>query len=277
MGSVVTKKNALHWGLSFSSESPSLVFLTLAGNIRLVFFDIDGTLIRTGGAGVQAFRHVADELFDCARLVDEMRFAGCTDRGLIETFFEMRALPWGESDVARFQAAYLEMLHQKLEAHPGHICPGVLEFLEQLEGLEEPPVRALLTGNLHRGAELKLGAHGLWDRFEFGAFGDRHADRNHVAEMALEMARQQVGEHLDAGEMLIVGDTPKDVECARFIGAKSLAVATGDYGKEALREAGADWVWENLLQPEVKIDGQPFDGRPGGTTRAKTQENVIYS
>jgi len=122
----------------------------------------------------------------------------------------------------------------------------VVDFLSGLEQLTPVPLLGLLTGNIRLGAEIKLRHFGLWERFATGAFGDDHEDRNQLAGIARRRAGQTLGRDVDGHEILVVGDTPQDIECARAIGASVLAVGTGGIRLDDLRAHRADWVVETL-------------------------------
>jgi phosphoglycolate phosphatase-like HAD superfamily hydrolase len=251
-------KIALHRGLSFLLEPSEWWFLTPKSQVRLVLFDIDGTLVRTGGAGVRAFHRVASEVFYRAEGVNGLHFAGRTDRALVVEFFERAQLPVNEFSIQKFLDAYLNLLEEHLQRSAGELCPDVRSSIETLQGLDDGPVLGLLTGNIRRGAELKLKAHELWAPFVFGAFGDDHVDRNQVAEEARRRGSEQLGRLLTGDEILVVGDTPKDVACAQAIGAKSLAVTTGEYGAEELMAAGATWTVSSLGEFPWAAPRSPF-------------------
>lgn len=221
--------------------------------MKAVLFDIDGTLIRTGGAGVRAFALAAERLHGLPGGTSHMVFHGRTDTSLVREFLRHHGLGETEAAMARFLETYLGLLREALAEQAGETCPGVWEFIRQCRSLGPPPLMGLLTGNVRQGAELKLRAHGLWDEFETGGFGDDHEDRDQVAAAALRRVAEHLGAGVDARDILVVGDTPKDVQCARAIGARALAVATGGFGMDALRRCDPDWVVEDLthLRPEM--------------------------
>ena len=130
----------------------------------------------------------------------------------------------------------------------GGPCRGVPEFLDGLRALPHPPMLGLLTGNIRLGAEIKLRRYGLWDLFETGGFADDHEDRNHIAAAALERGRRVLGKNLRPEEIVVVGDTPFDIRCGKFIGAKVLAVATGGAKLDELKRHQPDWAVEDLTR-----------------------------
>lgn len=214
--------------------------------MRAVLFDIDGTLIRTGGAGVRAFAMAAGRLHGLPDGTSHMVFHGRTDTSLVREYLRHHGLQETDAEMTRFLGTYLGLLREKLGEHAGETCPGVWEFLARCRSLGSPPLLGLLTGNVREGAELKLRAHGLWDEFVTGGFGDDHEDRDLVAAAAFQRVRECLGDDVRPEEVLVVGDTPRDVQCARAIGARALAVATGGFGVEDLRRCDPDWVVDDL-------------------------------
>jgi phosphoglycolate phosphatase len=209
----------------------------------LVLFDIDGTLLTTGGAGERALRRALREAFGIDEDFFSIPIAGQTDTGIARRIFERHGLP--ATDLGRFCNAYLERLMNELSASPGRLLPGILPLLEALHA--NPTVAlALLTGNLARGAELKLRYYGVWEFFEFGAFADDHHDRNELGRFAHERASAKHGIEFARDRVFVIGDTPHDIACGKAIGAKTIAVATGGCTRENLAEHDADFVFENL-------------------------------
>ena len=214
--------------------------------IRLVLFDIDGTLLRTGGAGLTAFNETGQRVFGIANGTAHMSFAGRTDTSLMREFFRSHDLPASEENFRRFLATYLELLGDRLTSHTGGICPGAIDLISQMEALPEPPLIGLQTGNVRRGAEMKLRYYGLWDRFQTGGFGDDSEDRNQLAAIARDRGSERLGRTLDGAEVLVIGDTPQDIACGRSIGARVLAVGTGGATLEILESHRPDWVVADL-------------------------------
>jgi len=214
--------------------------------VRLVLFDIDGTLIRTGGAGVQAFAKVFATEFNAMDGFERMKFAGRTDVSLVREFFGFHDIAATPENFSRFFERYVFWLDHILRESSGGICVGVLEFINSLKALPEPPVLGLLTGNMRLGAEIKLRRFGLWEIFQTGGFADDHEERDQIAAIARERGRQLVKGELKDDEVLVIGDTPFDIRCARAIRAKVLAVATGGSKLPELQQHAPDWLFENL-------------------------------
>src|SRR6516225_1130739 len=145
----------------------------LAGSmVRLVLFDIDGTLIRTGGAGVKAFAKVFETEFGATDGFERLKFSGRTDFSLVREFFGFHGIEPTPENFERFFERYVFWLDYILHAGQAMVCPGVLEFIGQLQGLPCPPLLGLLTGNIRLGAEIKLRHLNLWHHFATGAFAD---------------------------------------------------------------------------------------------------------
>jgi phosphoglycolate phosphatase len=177
-----------------------------------------------------------------------MKFAGRTDVSLVREFLQIHGLEGSEHNFRRFFSQYTFWLDHILATSNGHACPGIYDLLRDLENLPQPPMLGLLTGNIQLGAEIKLRHYDLWTWFHMGGFADDHEDRNYIAQAALDRARRLLGAGLDAQEIVVVGDTPFDVRCGKFIGAKTLAVATGGASLAELKPCGADWTVPDLTQ-----------------------------
>jgi phosphoglycolate phosphatase-like HAD superfamily hydrolase len=221
--------------------------------VRVVFFDIDGTLVHTGRAGVKAFEKVFSTEFDAHDGTERMKFGGRTDVSLVREFFRIHDIDASPANFSRFFDRYTYWLDHIIQDSAGAPCRGVLDFIDDLQQLERPPVLGLLTGNIRLGAEIKLRHFDMWNLFEFGGFADDHEDRNQIAAAALERGRRVLGEDLKAEEVVVVGDTPRDVECGRAIGAKVLAVATGGAAIEELREHRPDWTVPDLRATTARV------------------------
>jgi len=216
--------------------------------VRLVLFDIDGTLVHTGHAGTRAFAKTLATHFDAHDGVQKVKFAGRTDRSLVRELFGIHEIAATTENFSRFFDNYTFWLHEIVAHSAGNECVGVRKFIADLMALPNPPMLGLLTGNMQLGAEIKLRRFGLWEIFEMGGFADDHEDRNHIAAAAHKRACRIFGRELRGEEIIVVGDTPFDIRCGKFIGAKVLAVATGGATLTDLKQHNADWVVENLSQ-----------------------------
>lgn len=222
----------------------------MAPVVRLVLFDIDGTLIRTGGAGVKAFERTFDTVFGLKQATREVSFAGRTDTSLVRECLEKHGIPHTDEARGQFFDTYPFWLDHMLGRLPGALCPGAASFLERLAGLAHPPLIGLLTGNIQLGAELKLRHYGLWDSFEMGGFGDDSEDRSQIARVAKKRAERMLGTGLRGREIVVIGDTPSDIACGKAIDAKTLAVGTGGFTAGALAENSPTWALNDLTEIE---------------------------
>ena len=212
----------------------------------LVLFDIDGTLIRTGGAGEKAFARVCATQFGVPDGTVGLSFAGRTDRSIVREFFSQHDIEANEANFTRFFESYVFILDELMRASRGEVLAGVWTVLRALREIRPSPVIGLLTGNIRLGAEIKLRHHGLWDEFATGGFADDHEDRNCIAAVAHARGERMAGRSLTGREVVVIGDTPLDISCARAIGARVLAVATGNYSVNQLRSHEPDWLAADL-------------------------------
>lgn len=220
--------------------------------IKLVLFDIDGTLIKTGGAGEKAFARVCLQEFNVLNATENLHFAGRTDPAIVRDFFKEFNIEPTPEHFARFFSAYVIILEKMLGTLDGTVLPGARELIAAFQAMRHRPLIGLLTGNIKQGAELKLRHYRLWDSFAMGGYGDDHEDRNQIAAIARERGAKLLGTKLRGEEIVVIGDTPRDVECAKAIDAKVLAVATGIFSVEQLRKCQPHWLAANLT--EVNID-----------------------
>jgi phosphoglycolate phosphatase-like HAD superfamily hydrolase len=214
--------------------------------VRLVLFDIDGTLIHTGGAGVKAFARTFATEFNIADHFERLKFAGRTDLSLVREFFGFNHIAPTPENFQRFFERYVFWLDHILRTSKTELCPGVWDFIRELEELPQPPLLGLLTGNIRLGAEIKLRHFNLWDVFQTGAFADDHEERDQIAAVARQRGSRILGEELSGEQVVVIGDTPFDIRCARAIGAKALAVATGGAKLEELKTRQPDWTIPDL-------------------------------
>lgn len=214
--------------------------------VRLILFDIDGTLVHTGGAGVKAFAKVFATEFGATDGFERLKFAGRTDAGLVREFFGFHGIATSPENFKRFFERYVFWLDHILQESRTEICHGVREFIQQLQDLPQRPLLGLLTGNIRLGAEIKLRHFGLWDTFETGAFADDHEERDQIAAIAKERGRAILNDKLADDQVVVIGDTPLDIRCARAIRAKVLAVATGGAKLEELHIHQPDWLVPDL-------------------------------
>jgi phosphoglycolate phosphatase len=215
-------------------------------------FDIDGTLISSGGAGKAALEAALAEEFGVTHLIEKLQLSGRTDRAIIRDLFNMHVIEETPENLRRLTAAYLRRLPASLERNAGCVLPGVAELLVQLRGRKDVLV-GLLTGNVRDGARVKLGHFGLHDHFTVGGFGDHHFDRDDVAREALSEVKRVLNGVADPDRIWVVGDTPLDVRCARAIGARAVAVCTGWHSREELADHAPDVLLTNLSDPTALL------------------------
>lgn len=215
--------------------------------MKACLFDIDGTLIRTEGAGQRAFAEAFFEAFGVAELSEDVSYAGRSDRGIAGDLFGIHGIENTPTNWERFRQTYVGLIAKHVAERDGEVLPGVFELIERVEALGDVHV-GLLTGNIEAAAEAKLSHYGLWERFAFGGFGDEHPDRNDIASTAATRARERHGRPTDNERIVVIGDTPNDVRCARSIGAYAVAVPTGHTPSITLAAANPD-----LLIPTLKV------------------------
>ena len=214
----------------------------------VLLFDIDGTLVRTGGAGKHAMEAALREEFGLVLSAEEVPYSGRTDVAIGRDLLAAHGIDPTPANRARLTEAYLARLPAALAAKAGAVCPGVPELLAALRPRGDV-LLGLLTGNVRRGAEKKLGHFGLWDHFAVGGFGDEHDDRDDVARAALRSAEAHAGRRVDPADVWVIGDTPLDVRCARAIGANAVTVATGWHPHDELCACGPDLALADLSDP----------------------------
>jgi phosphoglycolate phosphatase-like HAD superfamily hydrolase len=213
----------------------------------LYLFDIDGTLVDTGGAGMAALEQATLEVFGEAG--PPLDLAGATDLGIVTGILQHFAVEPTQERIA----GYLDIYQKKLDwnlthgGYPGRAIEGAVILLEELVARTDAAL-GLLTGNTAQGAASKVRHYGLASYFAFGAYGCDDADRNKLGPIALQRATSHSGRGFTPRETWIIGDTPKDIACAQAIGARCLAVATGRFSAEELEKHGPDHVVESLDQ-----------------------------
>ncbi|RYD29175.1 MAG: HAD family hydrolase [Verrucomicrobiaceae bacterium] len=211
----------------------------------LYLFDIDGTLVDTGGAGMAALNEATVEFFGGEG--PPLDLAGSTDLGIVTNIHAHFEIEPTKERIDTYFRIYLERLERNLATggYPGRVFSGVTELLAELTNREGTTI-GLLTGNIAGGAASKMRHFKLDHHFPFGAYGCDHADRNLLGPIALERATAHAGRSFTAQDTWIIGDTPKDIACAHAIGARCLAVATGRFSVAELELHGADKVVETL-------------------------------
>ena len=224
-----------------------------AGKKRLLLFDIDGTLITSGGAGEHALKLTISERFGITDDLRDIEIAGMTDSGIVANILKKHGVPQSKENVAAFLDSYVQFLSLELPQRKGTLLPGVLKLLEKLKRRNHL-VLALLTGNVARGAQLKLEHYGVWNFFEFGAFADDHHDRNMLGAFARTRAQDVHGREFLPNEIDVIGDTPRDIECGKAFGARTIAIATGSWPREKLAAHKPDFLLDDLSDADAVIE-----------------------
>lgn len=214
----------------------------------LILWDIDGTILHSGGAGAKALSTALRAVFGVSGSLAGIEFAGRTDPWIIRQIFSRFGIEETQGNLASYVDGYIAALPGTLASSGASVLPGVLEILVRAAG--HPAIaQGLLTGNLRRGAQAKLRFHGLWGHFPIGAFGDDSGVRNELGPHALRRARGHWGVDFPSERVWVVGDTPHDISCARAFGARVLAVATGGSNLSDLVAHKPDAVLEHLGDP----------------------------
>lgn len=215
---------------------------------KLVLFDIDGTLVLTGGAGVRAMTRACDEIVGSSNTLHGVAVAGRTDWIILADALDRMGRDLDQQLFSALRDRYVTYLREEIQV-PGHgvkaVMPGIQTLLDDLQA-RAGVYLGLLTGNFEAGARIKLEYFDLWRYFQCGAFGDDAADRNALVPFAVSRARECGVPEVAPQDILVVGDTPHDIACARAVGATPVAVATGMFTTEQLRDSGADIVFRDL-------------------------------
>jgi len=229
--------------------------------ITVVLFDIDGTLLDMRGAGRKSFVRTLKTAFDWDDEIPYINFAGNTDLNVLQQVFDRRQRRLTDAD----KALFFSQLPIKLEQSAGQVqlilYPGVRQLLDRLSA-DPQVILGLVTGNVETCARIKLRQFDLHNHFVLGAFGDDHADRREIARLALQRIREALKAGQRIGALFLIGDTPFDIEGAKSIGATSIGVATGKFGHDELRAAGADHVLTDLSETESVLKILGLDHRP---------------
>jgi phosphoglycolate phosphatase-like HAD superfamily hydrolase len=221
--------------------------------MHLCFWDIDGTLLLTGGAGQWAFAQTLAIDFGISQIDADVGFAGRSDKAIAMDLFRNHQIEPSEANWRRFCAGYLSRLDDALHAKQGSVLPGVCALLEALVARGDVAV-GLLTGNMREGAHQKLHHYGLWEWFPFGGFGDEHMERCDIAAAAMNAAALHLnGRSVSPSrQIVVIGDTPHDIRCGRSIGARCVGVSTGITAADDLRAAEPD-VYVDTLENSKPI------------------------
>jgi phosphoglycolate phosphatase-like HAD superfamily hydrolase len=226
--------------------------------VRLVLFDIDGTLVDTGGAGARSWSWAFERVFGRQVNIAEHSTAGMTDPAIGRaTFTEVMEREPTSDELTRLMTSYQAVLPDYVASSPDYrVLTGVQELLERLTNAALP--LGLTTGGLEAAAHAKLGRGGLNHFFLVGGYGSDSEDRVALTRAAVERGQSLIGDPLDVREVIVVGDTPLDVAAAQGVGAVSVGVASGRYDVEELRASGADHVLASLADPFPGESAEPM-------------------
>jgi phosphoglycolate phosphatase-like HAD superfamily hydrolase len=219
---------------------------------KLVLFDIDQTILHSGGAGEKALTLALRDRFGRDETLGNIEIAGKTDIWIAQRIFEAHGIEPHPENIDLFLGGYLDHLKTELTRANGRLLPGFPQILDAMAALPHVAI-GLLTGNLRAGAELKLRHYGVEGHFAFGAFADDSDDRNRLGPFARQRASELHGIDFAPRDIFIIGDTPHDIACAKAIHARGVGVATGRYNRAALENAGADFVFDDLSDIPVVI------------------------
>ncbi|MCH9649753.1 MAG: HAD hydrolase-like protein [Deltaproteobacteria bacterium] len=231
--------------------------------MRLILFDIDGTLLTCGSQVAHIFMKALETTYGTCGSLEGYSFAGRTDPGIVLDLMTPTGIPRKEilEHLPSMKRRYLESLGAHLEKKEMRLLPGAVELLEQLSQDKETTL-ALLTGNWLQGARIKLSHFDLNRFFPFGAFGNDGFDRRDLPPAALQRAHSSTGRKFSPRETLIIGDSVRDVGCGRANGVAVLAVATGTTSEAELEAAGAHWVVPDLTVAAEKMTTFLSEGHP---------------
>lgn len=216
---------------------------------KIFLFDLDGTLLLSGGAGLRAMETVFMDLYGLPEAFSGIRPDGMIDTGIFRDIIKNRdvQVPDVDEAIAALSKAYIVELEKEMPvSHGAVLMPGMPELLDKLAALPDT-LLGLVTGNLEQGARIKLERFDLNRYFSFGAFGSDHEVRAELVRMAVARAQKDIGEAIPIGKnVFVIGDTPKDIDCGKANNAVTVAVATGNYTVDQLKEAGADFVFSDF-------------------------------
>lgn len=219
----------------------------------LVLWDIDGTLIISGGAGERALIASLHAVFGIKGSLEDIELAGRTDGWIARRVLAKFSVPDTPHNLSNFLDGYLQALPAEL-ANPGaHVLPGVATLIKVLS-LRGDVAQGLLTGNLKRGAEIKLSHHRLWTHFAFGAFADDSETRDELGPHAVRRASAHHAVTFTADQVFVIGDTPHDIACGKIMGARTIGVATGRYSVEELKACEPTAVLADLTDPAAFLN-----------------------
>lgn len=214
---------------------------------KLLLFDIDGTLILSGGAGLRGMNRAFEQLYGTTNILDGISLAGRTDNKIMMDAYKKAGIPFSVDELDRFKKAYFEFIREEVNADGTNkrTMPGITELLPQLAARGNVHL-ALLTGNWEKSGRAKLGCFDMNKYFPFGAFSDDSSEREELAPVAMQRFEQRIGERVNPEQVYIIGDTPGDIHCAKPHGVISVAVAAAAHSAADLRPHDPDYLFEDL-------------------------------
>lgn len=218
---------------------------------KLLLFDIDGTLIHTGGAGKIAMERAFEQVYNRPKALEGMSLMGRMDSSILREALERQGLAWKDNEVERFKTIYYQFLTEELKKpRPGKgLCPGIRELLLKLKERDHI-VLGLLTGNWRKGGETKLRYFGIEKFFELGVFAEDGLQREDLLPIALARYVALRKEDISKDRVYVIGDTLFDIQCAKFHGVRTVAVATGIHTPEELQEENPDYLFQDFSDTE---------------------------
>ncbi len=216
----------------------------------ICLFDIDGTLLRTGGAGQKAMERALTDVFGVPNPCEDIPAAGRTDRAITHDLFTHHELSPNSQQWEEFQTVYFRHLNTTLAELEGAVLPGISKLLNHIATRSDVSM-GLLTGNFREAARIKLQHHKIDQHFAYGGYGDHHHNRDDVARVAYAEACRHWKREIHPQTVCVIGDTPSDVKCARAIGARAIAVATGMFTVDELAQSQPDELYEDFSSPEL--------------------------
>ena len=217
--------------------------------MKILLWDIDGTILRSGHAGHRAMNAAAHAVFGLQDAFTHFDFGGRTDPWVLDRLCRQHQLEAPHARIEQFYSVYVESLRRELHNPGAFVCAGVRETLAHFQTTPDIAL-GLLTGNILAGARAKLEHFGLWEHFPFGAFADDSGERNHLGPIALERARRHLNRtDLRPTDLVVIGDTPHDIACARAAGAHAVAIATGGATYDELAAHKPDLLVRDFADP----------------------------
>lgn len=218
-----------------------------------MLFDIDGTLMDSGGAGTRSVYKAFKQVLGIEHETDGISMAGKTDPQILREMLKLHGVEDNNGIIPKLTKAYLDNLSVEITNASKHLKPGVVSILVKLSAIRKYEL-GLLTGNVEQGAMIKLSSLGIMDYFKFGAFGSDDENRVNLMPIAVKRFKELKGQDIPYSDCVVIGDTPRDVQCAKPHGARVIAIATGPFNKNQLSDAGADMVLSDMTDHDAILN-----------------------